>query len=155
MNYQKTSNTNYFDSTSYSGIMSRLDKIQPNSERKWGKMTVSQMLHHLNLAIGSGLGYYNLPDESNFLSRNLFPVFALDVLKKFPIGLKTVPSLIALEEFDFETEKRILKEILAKAYATKTNEEWGKHAFLGQLSRKKWGQLIMIHCNHHFQQFSN
>lgn len=155
MKYQKISSTNYFDPASFDSLMKRLENIEPNAERKWGQMTVTQMLHHLNLAIGSGLGYYKLPDESNFVSRNIFPFFALDVLKKFPLELKTVPSLLAISEFDFETEKRQLKEILTKAYTTKTNEEWGKHAFLGKLSRKKWGQLIMIHCNHHFQQFSN
>ncbi|MEI7587556.1 DUF1569 domain-containing protein [Runella sp.] len=156
MQYQKVTSTDFFNSTSYASIMERLDHIQPNSERQWGSMTVAQMLHHLSLAIGSGLGYYNLPDTSNVITRTVNQFLILDVLKRFPMGTKTAPPLkVASDDFDFETEKTQLKEILTKAYQTQTDEAWGKHTYFGNMSRKDWGKLIMIHCNHHFQQFSN
>jgi hypothetical protein len=156
MKYTKVNSTDYFNSSNFQALMARLENIKPNAERKWGTMSVSQMLHHLNLAIGSGLGYYNLPDESNFITRTLNQFLILNVLKKFPMGTETAKSLkVSTDSYDFETEKKLLKEILQKAFQTKNNDEWNKHTYFGKMTRKAWGKLIMIHCNHHFQQFSN
>lgn len=155
INYQKISSTNFYDSINYTALLKRLDAISNTSERKWGEMNASQMLHHLNLAIGSGIGYYTLPDVSTIMSRGFNQFMILNVLKKFPMETQTAKPLKVTEIYDFETEKKRLKEILAKAYATKTNNDWSGHTYFGKMSRKAWGKLIMIHCNHHFQQFSN
>ena len=40
-----------------------VESVTPHSPRQWGTMEVDQMLHHLNLACGGSLGFYNLPDE--------------------------------------------------------------------------------------------
>src|SRR5271170_1433820 len=47
----------------------RVESVTPHSRRQWGTMEVDQMLHHLNLACGGSLGFYNLPDESYLTSR--------------------------------------------------------------------------------------
>jgi hypothetical protein len=41
----------------------RILRIKPTNPRQWGTMTVAQMLHHLNLACGGSLGFYDLPDD--------------------------------------------------------------------------------------------
>ena len=156
MEYIKVTSTDFYDNINYQSLLTRLDNLMANSERKWGAMTSSQMLHHLNLAIGSGIGYYKLADNSNFMSRTINQFMVLNVLKRFPMGTQTTKPLKVVEEnYDFETEKKQLREILTKAYQTKSNSDWGKHTYFGKMSRKAWGKLIMIHCNHHFQQFSN
>ncbi len=154
MKYQKIKG-DFYKESDYQKLIERLDKITPESQRKWGKMTVSQMLHHLNLAIGSGLGEYTLSDESNFISRGFNQFLILNILKRFPTNTKTAKPLKVIEQFDFEVEKQKLKEILAKAYHTKSDNDWGRHTYFGEMTRKNWGKLIMIHCNHHFQQFGN
>jgi Protein of unknown function (DUF1569) len=156
MAYQNVKSTNFYEPANYQSLLNRLDNIQPNSERKWGQMTVAQMLHHLNLAIGSGLGFYDLPDDSNLMSRTVNQFMVLEVLQRFPIGTQTAqPLKVVADDFDFEKEKKELRSILEKAYQTKSNDDWGRHTYFGRMSRKAWGKLIMIHCNHHFQQFSN
>jgi hypothetical protein len=151
----KIKNTDFFDSTNYKNLISRLDKITDSSKRKWGEMNVAQMIHHLNLAIGSGIGYYTLEDKSSFLSRGFNQFMILNVLEKFPINTKTPTTLKVTKTFNFQTEKKLLFEILSKAFATKNNSDWQKHTYFGKMTRKQWGKLVMIHCNHHFQQFSN
>jgi len=44
---------------------------------QWGTMNHAQIFHHLNLAFGSALGYFDLPDESYGFGRtfvNRLPV---------------------------------------------------------------------------------
>ena len=41
----------------------RVESVTPHSPRQWGTMEPEQMLHHLNLACGSSLGFYNLPTK--------------------------------------------------------------------------------------------
>ena len=38
-----------FTSSSLSQILSRIEKLTPNSQRQWGKMNVAQMLAHCNI----------------------------------------------------------------------------------------------------------
>jgi len=155
MKVQKAAYLDFYDEKVFRSILSRLENLNPNSERQWGKMDVAQMIHHLNVAIGSGLGYYNLPDAGNLMSKSFNKWMILSVLKRFPAGSKTANTLKVESVFDFDTEKRQLKEILEKAYQTKTDSDWSTHTYFGQLTRKQWGRLIVIHCNHHFRQFSN
>jgi hypothetical protein len=152
---QYMSRTDFFDQQNYEQLVKRLDNLAPAATRRWGRMDVSQMLHHLNIAIGCGLGYYELADKSNFLSRTIIPFLVLDVIKRFPKGSKAPANLRSEQSYDFETEKRQLKEILLKAYATKSDSDWSRHTYFGKMTRNAWGKLIMIHCDHHFRQFSN
>jgi len=69
-------------------------RITPANPRQWGTMTVAQMLHHLNLACGGSLGFYELPDESYLVSRTVFrwilvdwyPEQPLESKKRFPLS---------------------------------------------------------------------
>jgi hypothetical protein len=155
MNYKKATSLYFYNETVFQSLLTRLENIQPNADRKWGKMDVAQMLHHLNLAIGSGLGYYELPNTSNIITRTFNKWMILSVLKRFPMGTQTASPLKVASNFDFETEKKQLKEILEQAYRTTNNAAWRKHTYFGPMTRKQWGKLIVIHCNHHFQQFNN
>ena len=114
--YNKVSDTNFFDKGNFNALLARLDNIQPNAQRQWGQMQVAQMLHHLNLAIGSGIGYYQLEDKSTFLSSGIEQFIVLNVLKRFPMETPTPATLQVNETVDFNIEKAQLKEILQKAF---------------------------------------
>jgi len=102
MKYKTVTSTDFFESANYQSVINRLENIQASSERKWGSMTVSQMLHHLNLAIGSGLAYYNLPDAGNIITRTVNKFLILRVLKRFPVNTKTAgPLLVVSNDLDF------------------------------------------------------
>ncbi|HWO36713.1 MAG TPA: hypothetical protein VNO32_48650, partial [Candidatus Acidoferrum sp.] len=47
----------------------RVESLTPQSPRQWGTREPDQMLHHLKLACGASLGFYNLQDESYLTSR--------------------------------------------------------------------------------------
>lgn len=151
--YSKIRDTNFYDPDNYAALLARLDRLTPDAEPRWGKMTADQMLHHLNRAIGVGLGYYELADSSNFVTRSLVQFLILRVLRRFPISAPTPTTLEATETYDFAAEQAQLADILAKAYHTESDADWERHPYFGRMSRRDWGQLIMLHCHHHFQQF--
>jgi hypothetical protein len=151
--YARLADTNFYDPENYAALQARLERLLPTAERRWGQMTVDQMLHHLNRALGCGLGYYDPADSSNWVTRNLVQFVLLRVLRRFPISAATPAPLAATESYDFAAEKARLQEILARAYATQSDADWGRHPYFGRMSRRDWGELIMLHCHHHFEQF--
>jgi hypothetical protein len=66
----------------------RVESVTPQSPRQWGTMEVDQMLHHLNLACGGSLGFYNVPDESYLTSRTFFKWIIVDWFPEQPVGLR-------------------------------------------------------------------
>ena len=70
-------------------------------------MEVDQMLHHLNLAYGGSLGFYNLPDESYLTSRTFFKWILVDWFPEQPVGLR-LPAGFKIphsQRFEFAYEK--------------------------------------------------
>lgn len=133
----------------------RLQSITLGSKRVWGTMSVAQMLHHLSLSLGGALGYFNLFDESYGLSRTLFKWILVDFFPAQPRGLRMPLNFIIPinQKFDFDYEKKLLQEILEKAWSTPT-KDWGPHPLFGNLTREQWGKLAQIHVDYHLSQFS-
>lgn len=133
----------------------RVQSLRSDSERVWGTMSVAQMMHHLSLSLGGALGYFQLFDESYGLSRTLFKWILVDFFPEQPKGLRMPLNFIIPHEqqFDFAQEKKLLQEILEKAWQTPA-EDWGLHPLFGQLTRKQWGKLAQIHVDYHLKQFS-
>ncbi|HEX4135195.1 MAG TPA: hypothetical protein VHY84_11340 [Bryobacteraceae bacterium] len=47
---------NLFDSTVANQVKTRLEKLDPQTERRWGKMTVAQMLAHCSIGMQWAVG---------------------------------------------------------------------------------------------------
>lgn len=78
----------FFTQAKHDEFRDRVLQITPPNPRQWGTMSISQMLHHLNLACGGSLGFYALPDESYLLSRTLFRWILVDWFPEQPLGLR-------------------------------------------------------------------
>jgi hypothetical protein len=89
-------------------------------------MEVDQMLHHLNLACGGSLGFYNLPDESYLISRTVFKWILVDWFPEQPVGLR-LPAGFKIphsQRFEFADEKAQLLKILEAAWNARTADAW-------------------------------
>jgi hypothetical protein len=134
----------------------RILRITAANPRQWGTMTVAQMLHHLNLACGGSLGFYDLPDESYFVSRTVFRWILVDWYPEQPVGLrlpkgfKIPPSAT----FDFGLEKEQLLKILDAAWHARSAADWQPHPMFGPMTVKEWGKLLQIHIDYHLRQFA-
>jgi Protein of unknown function (DUF1569) len=119
-------------------------------------MAVDQMLHHLNLACGGSLGFYDLPDESYLTSRTLFKWILVDWFPEQPVGLR-LPSGFKIphsQKFEFAHEKAQLLAILETAWNARTADAWKPHPMFGKMTPEEWGKLLQIHVDYHLRQFA-
>ena len=146
----------FFSEKMFKAFTNRVNSITPQSVRQWGTMTPDQMLHHLNLATGSALGYFDLPDESYLMSRTVSKWLLIDFLSEQPKGL-LLPLTFKIqptEHFNFEYEKKLLLEIINKACNSKSTAKWGPHPLFGKMNDNEWGRLYTTHIDYHLKQFS-
>ncbi|MEO6732229.1 MAG: DUF1569 domain-containing protein [Ferruginibacter sp.] len=146
----------FFSQEMLHAFSNRLNSLTPQSQKQWGTMKPDQMLHHLNLATGSGLGYFDLPDESYLMSRTISKWVLVDLLSEQPKGL-LLPLTFKIpptQHFDFEYEKKLLIEIINKACNSKTTSTWGPHPLFGRMSDNEWGRLLTMHIDYHLKQFA-
>lgn len=146
----------FFTEGKHDEFRDRILRITPANPRQWGTMTVAQMLHHLNLACGGSLGFYDLPDESYLVSRTVFRWILVDWYPEQPVGLrlpkgfKIAPSAT----FDFDFEKGQLLKILDAAWQARSPADWQPHPMFGPMTVEEWGKLLQIHIDYHLRQFA-
>jgi hypothetical protein len=146
----------FFSDAKRAEFQARLENIKADAPRQWGKMDVAQMLHHLNLSSGASLGFYEVEDESYFLSRTVFRWILVDWFPEQPVGLQLPTGFrIDLDQhFDFETEKSQLLKILEISWRARSPEDWKPHPMFGKMSAKEWGKLLQIHVDYHLREFA-
>ena len=83
-----------FDPAVKQAIVDRINKLTPQSQRKWGKMDVAQMLAHVQLPISCAYGTHKV--KGVFFMRVLGPLFKSVLYNKKPYkqGLPTDPTYV-------------------------------------------------------------
>lgn len=144
-----------FDKAVTEEVCKRIDLLHATSDRKWGKMTVDQMLAHCNVAYESV--YDNKHPKPKGFKKWILKTFVKNLVvneKPFKKNGRTAPEFVVVNERDFEIEKKRLH-----AYLNKTQELGGSyfdnkesHSF-GKLTKKEWSIMFYKHLDHHLNQF--
>jgi hypothetical protein len=143
-----------FNQQDNQNIVERLNKLTPESQPLWGKMTVSQMLVHCQKPIdvltgklqlkGGLLGFlFGKMAKKNFLK-----------MRGFGKNSPTHPKFKINETPDFTAEKNLLitmVETLGKL--GKDSIGIDRHPFFGAMTEEEWGSLMYLHLDHHLKQF--
>jgi hypothetical protein len=96
-----------FDKKDNNEIISRINKLTPESKSVWGKMSVEQMLKHTNEAVKVAFGEKEL--KINFVMKLLGRMMKNKVFNsEFKKNSPTAPEFIFKEQYDFETSKNDL-----------------------------------------------
>ena len=134
-------------------IRARVQLLTPESTRAWGKMSVDQMLWHVNMALRNALGEA-MPREQQFpVPKAVIRFIVLNV--PWTKGAPTAPDLVAGERHDFETERaRCLTLIDEFVRRSVDASDWGKSPSLGAMTGREWSRLQAKHLDHHLRQFS-
>jgi len=133
-------------------LAQRLDRLKPDSPRRWGKMTASQMIAHLVDAMKMATGKLKAADKK--LPIRFAPLKQLIIYgPPFPKGAPTAPEVLGRECEDWDTECRSLKEMMDAFASFPPEAEFPRHPAFGRLSRRAWGRLGYKHIDHHLKQF--
>lgn len=135
-------------------MLERVEKLNPQSRALWGKMTVAQMLHHLQGPLEVPLGRHQLP--KSFLMKLFGPMIGKRLLddKPIPKNSPTASSLRVTDERDFNQEKLALKECIEDySAAAQAGKLPSAHPYWGKLSPAQWDKMQCKHLNHHLSQF--
>jgi len=142
---------NLFDPAVKQDIITRINKLTPQSQRQWGKMDVAQMLAHCQMPLGVAVGKHKL--KGGFLLSLIGPLIKgiLYNEKPFKKNLGTAPSFKMTEPREFEKEKQGLIQMLNEFSETTMSDE--PHPIFGKMTKEQWSKGTWKHLDHHLQQF--
>ena len=136
----------------YQEIIDRLEKVNADSNRLWGKMSPAQMAWHCQYPLKLAIKNEDKGVRGNPLIRWFFKK-SLYNDKPWRKNLPTAPFLVAKEEKDFDKEMGTLKELVKEFYAVRNRDNWNPHPMFGSFTPEQWGQLEYKHLDHHLRQF--
>lgn len=137
-------------------FLARVDALNAQSQRRFGKLSLPDMLRHLRGAFEMSLGEREAQLEPFPLPRTLSYFLFFVVFTKWPGGkIKAPDSFTPPAESDFETERAALREKMeAFAAALEAHpEQTAVHGLFGQIPLRRWARVHGVHMNHHLRQF--
>jgi Protein of unknown function (DUF1569) len=147
---------NLFDAAVANQMKVRLGKLEPQSARRWGKMTPAQMLAHCSMSMQWAVGEV-VPEKGALLARVMGRLVKPmvfrneDPLKK---NSPTAKSLIVTDERDLGKEREQLSRLIDTfAAGGATGCTKNPHSFFGKMTPEEWAILMYKHLDHHLRQF--
>lgn len=137
-------------------LLTRFGHLSNDSQPRWGRMTVLEMLAHVNDSFRMASGELATePHRGRFAwLLRLPPVnYLAACCLPFGHGLPTAPELIRREPNDFQSEIAQLRASVAGFQERSRAAPWAEHPFFGRLPNWAWGVLGYRHITHHLRQF--
>ncbi|MDC1540640.1 DUF1569 domain-containing protein, partial [Flavobacteriaceae bacterium] len=146
---------NIFDKTVSEEIIERINLLNSNSERKWGKMSVDQMLAHCNVTYE--LVYDNKIEKPKGFKKLMLKTFIKNIVvseKPYKKNGRTAPVFLVTSEKDFKKEKDRLNSYIIKTQELGSDyfDNKESHSF-GNLTKTEWNNMFYKHLDHHLNQF--
>jgi len=143
-----------FSSEHTEQLIQRIEQLTTESQAKWGKMNVGQMLTHCSCTM-------EVARDQKHLKRIFIGYILGGLLKKHfyndsptKKNSPTHPYFIRNEAVDLVAEKeRLINHLHAfqAGGAEKCTKQ--QHAFFGKLTAEQWAMGMYKHTDHHLQQF--
>src|SRR5262245_19596406 len=130
----------------------RVASLTADTKGTWGKMTVDQMLHHVNLSIAESLGEYTAPRSIKGLPEWL--IRWMIVKGPWGKGAPTRPDIFVPqgERFDFGNEQKRLLDMIERFCVKPLDAAWPRSANFA-MTGEWWCRLQGRHIDHHLRQF--
>ncbi len=149
---------NFLNPNDKAEILERLRNVQPDSQRRWGKMTPHQMLCHLCDSFRVAMGEKSVKPAENLFTRTLMKWVALHTPLPWPHGIPTRPEINqqgggGTPPAGFERDRQELEKLIERYARERRDFEFGAHPYFGRLSDYEWMRFGYLHCDHHLRQF--
>ncbi len=136
-------------------IISRINKLNPQTQSEWGKMNVNQMLYHTAAGMKIAYGEIKTARKGKWLSKQMMRFFILKT--DFPTPKEKAETFaeintvtLNINPADFNAERNTLIDLVKKFPA---KELYPTSSLLGKMSRDNWARLHYTHLDHHLKQF--
>jgi hypothetical protein len=144
---------NLHEASARSRLIERAGRLEAGSVRQWGRMTVDQMLWHVNAQMEVGIGRRKCEPIDNLFKRTVIKAVAL--YGPWPKGkAPTAQEMRASGEYDLAAEQARFAELVEAFGAKPLSGAWQAHPAFGPLTGPQWSLLSWRHANHHLTQFS-
>lgn len=141
-----------FKEDTFQEINKRLNQLEENTPRQWGKMTVAQMLHHCQAPFNVQMQKKDYGLKPNWLVKTFFKKSMYND-KLWSKGLPTPSAFKEKENCDFNNEKKVLQQLIDELYQQKNKQQWDNHPVFGYFTNEQWGKMQYKHLDHHLRQF--
>ena len=139
------------DPHAQSEFQARLRALSGTAQRRWGKMSVDQMLWHVNSALCVAMGELAIPPQNPPLPRRVMLFLALNM--PWPKGAPTLPPFVARQPYEFAAEHARCCELLERFADKNMNAPWPTNPVFGKVSGQQISRLQAKHLDHHLRQF--
>ena len=144
------------DSADRDLLMTRLQRLTPNSRRQWGRMTPHQGICHLSDSFRVMMTPEPISSVSTIFSRTVIKWVALRAPMQWPHGTKTRPEVDqdigGTRPVDFVRDRCKL-EALIEQFAGRMSSDMQPHPMFGRMSTDEWHRRGYLHLDHHLRQF--
>ena len=141
------------DPATYASIRTRIESLRPDTPRQWGKMSIDQMLWHVNVSMREAVGEYTPRLKPLPVPKALMRWAILNV--PWGRGAKTRPDMFAVSTHDFEVQKAECLALVDRNNQKPLDADWPESATMGRMTGTHWSLLTGRHLDHHLRQFSS
>jgi hypothetical protein len=137
----------------YASIRKRIESLRVDTPRQWGKMSIDQMLWHVNVSMREAVGDYKASIKPLPLPK---PIVRWAVLNMpWGRGAQTREDMQAVSVYDFNAQKAECLALVERIYKHPLESSWPESVSMGRMSGRHWSQLTAKHLDHHLKQFSS
>jgi hypothetical protein len=138
----------------------RIQRLNPNANAKWGRMSAPQMVCHLNDSFRAGMGEKYASPSAGLLQRTLVKWIALHTPFRWPSGVPTRPEIEqgrgGTPPGEWDCDRAELLRLL-DAFASRPDSgqhpAFAAHPTFGKLDDREWLIWSYRHVDHHLRQF--
>ncbi|EAZ81847.1 DUF1569 domain-containing protein [Algoriphagus machipongonensis] len=146
---------NIFDPEIKEELIQRINKLSPETQPLWGKMSVDQMLAHC--CVPYEMAFTDKHPKPNAILRFLLKSFVKNGVvneKPYKKNLRTAPAFIISGDRNFDEEKaRLIAFLNQSVDLGKAHFEGKESISFGPMTSEEWNNQFYKHLDHHLTQF--
>lgn len=129
----------------------RVRALRGDLAPKWGRMSVDQMLWHVNEAMAAALGQRHAVPSRSPLPKPVLKFLVLNL--PWMKGAPTNPAFVATAHHDFDLERQRCLSFIGTIAAQPLEGIWSDHPMFGRMTGRDVSRLHAKHLDHHLRQF--
>jgi hypothetical protein len=135
----------------FTSTRKRVAALRVDAQRQWGRMSIDQMLWHVNVSMREAVGDYTPQLKAMPVPKALLRWAVINI--PWGRGTRTRPDMYAVATHDFDAQKAECLSLIDRIVARPLSAEWPVSASMGRMTGKHWSQLTAKHLDHHLRQF--